>query len=163
MAFIRVQNLKRDGDGRVRSGSASVIDVAYDPDAKSGHSRQKVRESLGRVLWLSEDRRSGVFLSKTRGLVAYDAGADAFSAVAPDDGRIAGCAPAIPTAEDARGLRGRIPSPAPPRKVRPAGVHQARFSGRCGLCEGPGAHLPLGMPRRAESMRRARTGWEARP
>jgi hypothetical protein len=29
MAFIRVQNLKRDGDGRVRSGSASVIDVAY--------------------------------------------------------------------------------------------------------------------------------------
>ena len=99
MAFIRVQNLKRDGDGRVRSGSASVIDVAYDPDAKSGHSRQKVRESLGRVLWLSEDRRSGVFLSKTRGLVAYDAGADAFSAVAPDDGRIAGCAPAIPTAE----------------------------------------------------------------
>ncbi len=74
MAFIRVQNLKRDGDGRVRSGSASVIDVAYDPDAKSGHSRQKVRESLGRVLWLSEDRRSGVFLSKTRGLVAYDAG-----------------------------------------------------------------------------------------
>ncbi|MGN0070279.1 MAG: hypothetical protein ACI361_00395, partial [Atopobiaceae bacterium] len=40
-----------------------------------------------------------MFLSKTRGLVAYDAGADAFSAVAPDDGRIAGCAPAIPTAE----------------------------------------------------------------
>jgi hypothetical protein len=98
MAFIRVQNLKRDGDGRVRSGSASVMDVAYDPDAKSGHSRQKVRESLGGVLWLSEDRRSGVFLSKTRGLVAYDAGADGFSAVAPDDGRIAGCAPAIPTA-----------------------------------------------------------------
>ncbi len=89
MAFIRVQNLKRDEQGRVLSGSASIVDTSYVSGARY-HSRQTVRESLGRVVWLADDRRSGLFLSQFRGLVAYDADSDSFSPVDPADRRRAG-------------------------------------------------------------------------
>ena len=68
MPFIRAQKIVRDESGRIASGSASVVDVEYVPGARY-HSRQRVRERLGRVVELSEDGRSGVFRSPTRGLV----------------------------------------------------------------------------------------------
>ena len=75
MAFIKVQNLKRDGKGTVVGGTASIIDVEYVAGGRQ-HSRQKPREPLGKVIWIAENRRNGIFLSRTRGLVAYDADAD---------------------------------------------------------------------------------------
>lgn len=42
------------------------------------HSVQTQVESLGKVLWLSEDGKSGMLLSKTRGLVEYDATSNQF-------------------------------------------------------------------------------------
>ena len=60
MPFIKAQKVKRDESGRVVSGSASVVDTEYVAGAKY-HSRQRVRERLGRVVELAEDGRSGVF------------------------------------------------------------------------------------------------------
>ena len=89
MPFIKLQNIVRDGDtGRIVSGSASVIDVEYVKTGKSAHSRQKVREKLGQILFIAEDRRSGVFVSPARGLVEYDADTDTFTDVLPEDDRI---------------------------------------------------------------------------
>lgn len=87
MAFIKVQNLKRDGKGTVVGGTASIIDVEYVAGGRQ-HSRQKPREPLGKVIWIAENRRNGIFLSRTRGLVAYDADADEFSTVEKDDARL---------------------------------------------------------------------------
>lgn len=80
MAFIKVQKLKRDENGTILSGSAAVVESVYQPGEKS-HSKQRVRERLGKVISLSDDRKSGVFLSPTRGLVAYDSESDSFSEV----------------------------------------------------------------------------------
>ena len=67
MPFIRAQKVVRDESGRIVSGSASVVDVEYVAGARY-HSRQRVRERLGRVVELSEGGRSGVFRSPTRGV-----------------------------------------------------------------------------------------------
>ncbi len=87
MAFIKVQKLVLDPDGSVRSGSASIMDTEYDPSYK-GRSRHTTREKLGKVVSISPDRKSGVFLSPTRGLVAYDSVPDAFTSVEREDPRI---------------------------------------------------------------------------
>lgn len=87
MAFIRIQKLVRDKNGSILSGSASIIDTSYVPDAKY-HSRQTVRERLGRVLYLREDKKDGIFLSPTRGLIEYNAASDEFTPVSRDDKRI---------------------------------------------------------------------------
>jgi len=89
MTFIRTQNLRRDDNGMVMRGTASVCETRYVKGGKY-HSIQESKESLGRVIWLSEDGKSGIFMSKTRGLVAYDAVADAFGAVDRGDARIKG-------------------------------------------------------------------------
>ena len=81
MAFIKAQKIVYDDSGRIISGSASVVDAVYVHTGNSAHSRQQVREKLGRVLYLSEDRKTGVFLSPTRGLIEYDALSDSFSSV----------------------------------------------------------------------------------
>lgn len=96
MAFLKVQNLKLNKDGQVLSGSASIIDTAYDPKVK-GHSRHRTRESLGKVLMLSPDRKSGIFLSE-RGVLSYDAASDTLKRVSLDDERLKGitAVPAIP-------------------------------------------------------------------
>ena len=60
--FIRVQNLKRNDDGVVVSGSASVTESVYDADAKGGHCRQKIVLSLGKVIWISEDKKAAAYL-----------------------------------------------------------------------------------------------------
>ena len=87
MPFIKAQKVKRDESGRVVSGSASVVDTEYVPGARY-HSRQRVRERLGRVVELAEDGRSGVFRSPTRGLVRYDADTDSFEPVERGDGTL---------------------------------------------------------------------------
>ena len=88
MAFIRAQKVKRDESGRIVSGSASVVDTEYVAGAKY-HSRQRVRERLGKVVELAEDGRSGVFRSPTRGLVRYDADSDSFEPIERGDGTLA--------------------------------------------------------------------------
>ena len=88
MAFIKTQKIIRDDSGRIISGSASLIDAVYVPGGGRSHSRQQVREKLGKVIWLSDGKKTGIFLSPTRGLVEYDAVSDSFSSVDKDDPRI---------------------------------------------------------------------------
>lgn len=90
MAFIRVQKMVRDQAGNIVSGSASIKESRYVKDGRKFHSRQVVRERLGKVVWLSEDAKSGIFLSPTRGLVAYDSVGDRFDDVDKSDARIGG-------------------------------------------------------------------------
>jgi hypothetical protein len=87
MSFIRAQNLKRDDVGTVISGSAAIIVSTYAPSQKH-HSKQSVRENLGKVLWLHLDKKSGIFLSPVRGLVGYDASKDEFFEVSASDDRL---------------------------------------------------------------------------
>lgn len=86
MPFIKCQKIIRDSTGSITSGSASIIDTSYVPGEKY-HSSQKVREKLGRVLYLEGKR--GIFDSPTRGLVEYDSETDSFSEVDRNDTRIA--------------------------------------------------------------------------
>lgn len=87
MPFIRTQKIVYDEQHRIVSGSASIVDVKYVPSQGKAHSKQTVRESLGAVVLL-ESKRKGIFLSKTRGLVEYDADMDAFTPVEADDARL---------------------------------------------------------------------------
>ncbi len=87
MAFIKIQNLEFDKDGAVSRGTASIVDVSYVPGGRN-HSRQSTRERLGKVISIAEDRKSGVFMSPSRGLVEYNAATDAFSSVERTDDRI---------------------------------------------------------------------------
>ena len=82
MSFIKVQKLVRNVDGSVRSGSAVIMDVVYVKDGKY-HSKQVQREKLGKIVSLDLSKRRGVFMSPTRGLVAYDVDEDRF--YDPDD------------------------------------------------------------------------------
>jgi len=87
MAFIKVQKLVVNDDGSVRSGSASIMTTEYDSSYK-GKSRHTTREKLGKVVSIDPARKKGVFLSPTRGLVAYDSVADSFESVERNDPRI---------------------------------------------------------------------------
>ena len=84
MAFIKAQKLTYDKDGRITGGSAAIVDTIYG-DFGSYHAKHRVREKLGKVLFLSSDKKSGIFLSPLRGLVEYDATSDTFSDVDRDD------------------------------------------------------------------------------
>lgn len=87
MSFIRVQKLRRDKDGIVTQGTASIMKTVYDRERKHG-SRQTVIEKLGKVVFFdSATPRKGVFFSQTRGLVEYDADTGAFTEVSPGDPR----------------------------------------------------------------------------
>lgn len=91
MAFIKVQKLTYNDDGSIKSGSAAIVDVTYqDKEHRTGsyHSKQVVRERLGRVLYLSENKKNGIFLSPTRGLVSYDVLKDEFTTVEQNDPHI---------------------------------------------------------------------------
>ena len=90
MAFIKAQKIVRDENGVITSGSAAIVDTVYISTGRKNHSKHKVREKLGKVLYLSEDRKSGIFMSPTRGLVEYNALTDTFESVERDDGRICG-------------------------------------------------------------------------
>ena len=88
MAFIKAQKIIRDEHGCIISGSAAVVDTVYVPSKTGSHSSQKVREKLGKVLYLSDDKKKGIFMSPTRGLVEYDALTDSFNTVEKGDPRI---------------------------------------------------------------------------
>jgi len=87
MAFIRVQNLEYDSNGVITRGTASIIDTIYVPGEKY-HSRQQTRERLGKVIFLADDKKSGLFMSPTRGFVEYNSQTDTFVPVERDDARI---------------------------------------------------------------------------
>ena len=87
MAYIKAQKLVRDSSELIVSGSAAIAVSDYDPEANH-HSRKIVRERLGEVLYLSEDKKTGVFLSPTRGLIEYCSITDEFQDVYHDDPRL---------------------------------------------------------------------------
>ena len=88
MAFIKAQKIIHDENGTIISGSAAIVDTVYVSTGSKNHSRHKVREKLGKVLYLSEDRKMGIFMSPTRGLVEYNSLTDTFEEVDRDDARI---------------------------------------------------------------------------
>ena len=92
--YVRFQGVRRDAGGAILAGTGSIIRTVYDPDASGGwHSRQKVVERLGRVVWTDNaEGRVGkaIFVSPLRGLVEYDQDAGTFSEVDATDPRIAG-------------------------------------------------------------------------
>ena len=86
--FIRVQNARKDEQGNIVGGSASLVESIY---VKGGTSptKQRLVEKLGTIVFMP-DRRSGIFLTPDRGLVQYDLGSNVFIDVSPDDPRICG-------------------------------------------------------------------------
>lgn len=100
MAFIRVQKLVRDNNGNILSGSAAIKESRCVKDGGKFHSRQIVRERLGKVVWLSADGKSGIFLSPQRGLVSYDSVSDSFEEVVRDDVRLGGTVDVFPKTSD---------------------------------------------------------------
>ncbi len=69
MSFIKAQKIVRNADGYIISGSAAIVDAVYVNTGQKSHSRHVVREKLGRVLFLSDDKKQGIFLPLTRGLI----------------------------------------------------------------------------------------------
>ena len=59
MAFIKAQKVIRDENGKITSGSASIVDTVYVSTRSKNHSSHTVREKLGKILYLSEDKKSG--------------------------------------------------------------------------------------------------------
>ena len=88
MAFIKIQKLVRDNSGKIISGSAAIVDTEYVKTGTKSHCKHIVREKLGKVLYISEDKKSGIFISPTRGLVEYNSVSDSFNEIESDDTRI---------------------------------------------------------------------------
>ena len=89
MAFFRLQNVKWDDDGIGRGGTASLEKSKYVKELKT-HSRRVLIEPLGQVVYIKRNDSVGVFLSPTKGLIECNAKKGEFSAVDPDDPRLAG-------------------------------------------------------------------------
>jgi len=87
MSFLRTQNIRRDEKGNIISGSASIMNTVYD-NSRQHKSKQVVVEKLGKVLWLGDSNRSGIFLNPQRGLFFYDSYTDKFEPVSADDPRL---------------------------------------------------------------------------
>ena len=89
---IRFRNIVKDENGVIVSGSATLVQNVYSPNAQGkhtmNHSKRIVIERLGKVVWMSEDRKSGIFNSPERGLIAYDVSTDEFTPVSPQDPRL---------------------------------------------------------------------------
>lgn len=95
MAFIRIQNAKKDEYGNIIGGSASLVESAYQKDGKSS-CKQVLKESLGTIVFM-ENRKSGIFLSKTRGLIHFDVNTGEFTHVDKDDPRVVASGKAFET------------------------------------------------------------------
>lgn len=87
MPFIKLRKMRVSSDGTILSGSAGLIDTTY-VKGSAFHSRQVQRENLGKVIWISQNHRTGIFLSPSRGLIEYSADQDQFSEVDRSDSRI---------------------------------------------------------------------------
>ena len=84
MAFIRTRKLKYDEENHIVSGTAAIIECHYIPGNVKNHSKQVVREKLGKVIEMYS-KKSGLFLSPTRGLVVYNSETDEFSSPVTKD------------------------------------------------------------------------------
>lgn len=89
MPYIKAQKIVRDNSGMILSGSAAIIDSEYVSDSKY-HSKKHVREKLGKVLYLSDDKKTGIFLSPTRGMIEYCSKTDTFREIDHTDIRLKG-------------------------------------------------------------------------
>lgn len=90
MAYIKKQNIVYNEDhSQIISGTAAIAESVYDP-SRVGHNLKRTIESLGKVIWLREDGKEGIFLSPTRGLVCYSSVTDSFMSVDRNDLRISG-------------------------------------------------------------------------
>ena len=78
MAFIRTRKLRYDSENKIVSGTAAIIESHYIPGNVKNHSKQVVREKLGKVVELYSNK-CGLFLSPTRGLIIYNSETDKFS------------------------------------------------------------------------------------
>ena len=78
MAFIRTRKIKYDENNKIISGTAAIIESKYVSGNLKYHSKQIVRERLGKVIELYS-KKEGLFLSPTRGLVIYNSKTDTFS------------------------------------------------------------------------------------
>ena len=87
MPHIKKQKVVYNDDGTIRSGSASIVDTVYD-NKRKGRCSHPVIEKLGKIVFLSDDGKSGIFLSPTRGLVEYNAVTNAFQEVERSDSRL---------------------------------------------------------------------------
>jgi hypothetical protein len=63
------------------------MNTVYD-NSRQHKSKQVVVEKLGKVLWLGDSNRSGIFLNPQRGLFFYDSNTDRFDPVSSDDPRL---------------------------------------------------------------------------
>jgi len=93
--FIKLQKIVRNDTGTIVSGSASLMLTSYvrnkEGNHKKSHAKERVVEKLGKVIWMDQlNRKQGIFLSPTRGLVFYDATTDVFSPVESNDTRLIG-------------------------------------------------------------------------
>lgn len=88
MPFIKAQKILRNTNGDVIRGSASLVSTFYG-DFGNYHAKHKVIEQLGKVLYLSEDNKIGIFVSPTRGLIGYNSNEEDFFDVDKNDKRIA--------------------------------------------------------------------------
>ena len=99
MPYIKKQNIcYNDDHTRIISGSAAIAASVYDP-AHIGHNRKITIENLGKVIYLREDGKEGIFLSDTRGLIQYNSETDTFSSVSRDDPRLDGRTDLFPEPE----------------------------------------------------------------
>lgn len=94
MPWIRLQGMKKDANGRIIAGTATIVDTVY-VQGKEHHSKQVTREKLGRPLVLADDRRSGIFRSMEFGIVSYDADTDKKESLEMDDPRLEGLIEAV--------------------------------------------------------------------
>ena len=87
MAFIYLHYKEYDNNNNLIGGIASIKKSIYVKGDKY-HSKQQTIERLGKVLYLSPDKKCGIFDSPIRGLVEYNVTTDTFTKAAINDERI---------------------------------------------------------------------------
>ena len=66
MSYIRLHSVERDASDKIVKSSAAIYQSIYKKTGKKNHCVPKQIERLGKVLWLSDDGKSGIFLSRGR-------------------------------------------------------------------------------------------------
>ena len=84
MAFIRTRKIKYDENNKIISGTAAIIESKYVSGNLKYHSKQIVRERLGKVIELYS-KKERLFLSPTRVPVNSLKRDTAFFAMMADD------------------------------------------------------------------------------
>lgn len=87
MTFIRIQKKIVDENQNIVGGIASIRKTIYDKNNKY-RNKQITIEKLGQVLYLSNDKKRGIFNSPLRGIVEYDVTTNEFTRVEPNNPQI---------------------------------------------------------------------------